>query len=125
MKRNGFTLIEVMIALVILTVVLLGLARFAGAFLHTVGTSTVKTIATEVAYSQLALIRTDPTYPLPAGYSGTVTGFPGYGAMTRTTVLNRLGGPSYATRDYTVVTVRVLEPTMKDTVNVTAVVARP
>lgn len=125
MKRDGFTLIEVLLALVMLTIVCVGMAKFVGTFIHTVSTSTTKTVATEVALQQLELIQADPQYPLPASYVVSTTGFAGYPAMNRTTVFLRNGGPTYTTKDYTVVTVRVTEPTMRDTVNVTAVVARP
>ena len=122
-SRRGFTLIEVLIALVILTIVVLGLGKFVGSFLHVVGVSTLKTVATEVANAQMNQIEMDPTYPLPAAsYVGPVTGFPGYASMKRVTVFNRI---NTAGRDYTVITVQVTEPTMKDTVNVTAVVAKP
>jgi prepilin-type N-terminal cleavage/methylation domain-containing protein len=126
--RRGFTLIEVLIALVILCVVVLGLGRFVGSFLHVVGTSTVKTVATEVAYSQINAVQTDVNYPLPASWAGNVTGFPGYPNMKQVTVLQRVAA---GTSDYTVITVRVTEPTMSkatggpDTVNLTSTVARP
>lgn len=126
-NRRGFTLIEVLIALVILSIVVLGLGRFVGSFLHVVGTSTVKTVATEVANERINIIQTDPTYPLPAAWAGTTVGFPGYPNMRRVTVLQRNTGGN---RDYTIITVRVTEPTLTgglgpDTVNVTSTVARP
>ncbi len=121
-NRRGFSLIEVMVALVILSVVLLGLGRFVASFLHTVGTTTTKTAATEAASGYMAYIQADPSYPLPASYAGTVTGFPGYPNLKRVTTFNRINSTN---RDYTVVTVLVTEPTLRDTVNVTAVVAHP
>lgn len=128
MKRNrrGFTLIEVLIAMIILTIVSVGLAKFVATFLHTVGTSTAKTVATAVAQEQLELIRADPDYTsLVANYNGNTTvGFPGYPSMTRTTRVVRTTG-SNPRRDYTKVTVQVTEPTMGTPVNVTIVVAAP
>jgi prepilin-type N-terminal cleavage/methylation domain-containing protein len=121
-NRRGFSLIEVMVALVILSVVLLGLGRFVASFLHTVGTTTTKTAATEAASGFMATIQADPAYPLPATYTGTVTGFATFPNMKRVTTFNRINS---ANRDYTIVTVKVTEPTLADTVNITAVVARP
>jgi prepilin-type N-terminal cleavage/methylation domain-containing protein len=121
-NRRGFSLIEVMVALVILSIVLLGLGRFVASFLHTVGTTTTKTAATEAAAGYMATIQADPGYPLPASYAGTVTGFPNYPNLKRVTTFNRINS---ANRDYTIVSVRVTEPTLRDTVNITAVVARP
>jgi prepilin-type N-terminal cleavage/methylation domain-containing protein len=121
-NRRGFSLIEVMVALVILSIVLLGLGRFVASFLHTVGTTTTKTAATEAAAGYMATIQADPSYPLPASYAGTVTGFPNYPNLKRVTVFNRI---NTSNRDYTIVSVRVTEPTLRDTVNITAVVAKP
>jgi len=126
MNRRGFTLIEVLIAMVILTIVSVGLAKFVGTFLHTVGTSTAKTVATAVAQEHLEIIRADPNYTgLVGTYNGnTVVGFPGYPSMTRTTRVVRTTGNN-PRRDYTRVTVQVSEPTMGTPINVTIVVAAP
>jgi prepilin-type N-terminal cleavage/methylation domain-containing protein len=121
-NRRGFSLIEVMVALVILSIVLLGLGRFVASFLHTVGTTTTKTAATEAAAGYMAMIQSDPSYPLPASYAGTVTGIGNYPNLKRVTTFTRV---NTANRDYTTVTVRVTEPTLRDTVNITAVVATP
>jgi prepilin-type N-terminal cleavage/methylation domain-containing protein len=124
--RRGFTLIEVMIALVILTIVSVCLGKFVGSFLHAVGTSTTKTVATAVAQEQLEIIRADPNYAnLVATYHGqTTVGFPGYAAMSRTTRVVRTTGNA-PRRDYTTITVTVSEPTMGTPINVTVVVAAP
>lgn len=125
-RRNGFTLIEVVVALVILGTVVLGLTRFMGNFVHVVATSTTRTVASEVAHEQLERVKVDPSYAtLSATWGGTRTGFPDYPAMTRVTTLNRVTSAGPPPRDYTIVTVRVTEPTMTRPVNATAVVARP
>ncbi|MBA3346424.1 MAG: prepilin-type N-terminal cleavage/methylation domain-containing protein [Gemmatimonadales bacterium] len=131
MNRRGFTLVEVMVAMVILLIVVVGIGKIVGSFIHAVGTSTTRTVATTVAVERLDLIRGDPTYPLPASWSGTATGFPGYPNMSRQTVLNRVTGAT-PPRDYTRVSVKVWEPSLRrpgattpDTVNLTSVVARP
>ena len=129
MNRKGFTLIEVMIALIILTVISLSLGRFMASFLHAVGTSTVRTIATAVAQEQVETISANTgttTYPtLVATYNNNiVTGFTGYPNMTRTTRVTRTTG-STPRRDYTTITATVTEPTMGQPVNLTVVVAAP
>ena len=121
-NRRGFSLIEVMVALVILSIVLLGLGRFVASFLHTVGTTTTKTAATEAASGYMAIIQSDPGYPLPNSYTGTLTGIGSYPNMKRVVTFNRI---NTSNRDYTIVSVRVTEPTLIDTINITAVVARP
>ena len=126
MRRRGFTLIEVLIALIILTVVAVSLGRFAGSFLHSVGTSTTRTVATAVGQEQIEFIRADPTYTtLVATYNNaTLTGFTGYPSMTRLTRVTRTTGNN-PRRDYTTVTVTVSEPTMGTPVNLTMVIAAP
>lgn len=125
MRRRGFTLIEVMLAVVILTTVLISVARYTGQFLHTVSTSTVRTVAAEVARERISLVDMDPSYTtLAAVWAGSQTGFPGYPNMTRVTTVSRVTGAA-PPRDYTVVTVRVTEPTMGQAIDVTTVVAQP
>jgi prepilin-type N-terminal cleavage/methylation domain-containing protein len=123
--RRGFTLVEVLFATVILTIVLLSTARFVGQFMHTVSTTTVRTVASEVASERIERVSTDPSYlTLSAQWAGTTTGFPGYPNMARRTTVSRVTG-SNPTRDYTIVSVQVTEPTMGAPVNMTTMVARP
>lgn len=131
MRRDGFTLIEVMISMVILSVVALGLGRFAGSSVNTITTSGVRTVAGTVAREHMEGVLSDVTYPLPAAWAGTVTGFAGYPNMVRITTLTRVTSTTPA-RDYTVITVKVTDPTMRrrgmsapDTVNLSAAVAKP
>ncbi len=125
MDRRGFTLIEVMLAMVILGTVLLGTGRFTARFLHTVSVSTAATVASEIATERIELISTDPSYTtLAARWAGTTTGFPGYPAMSRVTTLQRITGAT-PPRDYTVVTVQVTEPTFTTPVRMTTIVSRP
>lgn len=131
MRRDGFTLVEVMISMVILSIVALGLGRFVGLSVNTITTSSVRTVAGIAAQQQLESILSDVSYPLPASYAGTVTGVAGYPNMVRITSLNRITSTT-PLRDYTVVTVKVTDPTMRrrgmsapDTVNLSAAVAKP
>jgi prepilin-type N-terminal cleavage/methylation domain-containing protein len=125
MGRRGFTLIEVMLAAVILGTVLLSTGRFTARFLHSVSVSTATTIASEVASERMELISTDPSYTtLAARWAGTTTGFPGYPAMQRTTTVQRITGVA-PPRDYTVITVQVMEPSMAAPVRMTTIVGQP
>jgi hypothetical protein len=70
-------------------------------------------------------VKADPSYTtLAATWDGTRTGFPGYPQMTRVTTVSRITGTA-PRRDYTVITVRVDEPTIGAPVNVTTVVGQP
>lgn len=130
MTRRGFTLIEVMVAMVILSIVLLGLGRFVASFTRAVGTSNVRTTATEVARSRIELARAEPRYDSlvpkygPPSAGADSTGFFGYPFMRRRTVVVRdqSGTPA---RDFTRVTVVVTDPSLRDTVSLSTVVARP
>src|SRR3954470_10326453 len=125
MSRRGFTLIEVMLAVVLLATMVVSVARYTGQFLHTVSTSTVRTVAAEVARERISLVDMDPSYTtLAAVWAGTQTGFPGYPNMRRVTTVSRITGTT-PPRDYTVVTIRVTEPTMGQAIDVTTVVAQP
>jgi prepilin-type N-terminal cleavage/methylation domain-containing protein len=128
-QRRGFTLIEVIVSIVILSIVALSLGRFVANFSHAVSTSTVRTVAVAVAQEQVDSIlaaATPTVYPnLVTLFNGnTATGFPGYPGMSRTTAVTRRTG-SAPRRDYTVVTVTVSEPTMGNPVSLTNTVALP
>ena len=125
MDRRGFTLIEVMLATVILGTVLLSTGKFTAKFLHTVSVSTASTVASEVATERMEMIATDPSYAtLAARWAGTTTGFPGYPAMQRITTVQRITGGT-PPRDYTVITVQVTEPTITTPVRMTTIVGQP
>jgi prepilin-type N-terminal cleavage/methylation domain-containing protein len=128
-NRRGFTLIEVIVALVILTIVAMSLGRFVANFSHAVTTSTVRTVAVAVAQERVDSIlsaATPTVYPnLVTLFDGTgATGFPGYPAMTRSTRVVRRTGSS-PRKDYTVITVTVTEPTMGTPVSLTNAIAAP
>ena len=128
-KQAGFTLIEVMIAMVILVIVASSVARFSATFSKAMTNSSIRVVAAGVASDRLELVRADPRYATLAtlygsGAGADTTGFPGYPNMRRTTRLARdqTGTPA---RDFYTVTVRVFDPGLKDTVAVTAVIASP
>ena len=124
-RRSGFTLVEMLLSIVILAIILGSVARYTGQYLHTVSTSTTRTAAAEVARERIGLVDMDPSYAtLPATWAGTQIGFPGYPDMTRVTSVSRITG-AVPQRDYTIVTVRVTEPTMGAPIDVTTVVASP
>jgi prepilin-type N-terminal cleavage/methylation domain-containing protein len=128
--RRGFTLIEVLLAVIILTIVATTTARFAAEFTRTMSTSSIRVTAAGAATDRLELIRADPRYPrlvslYGSGAGADTTGFPGYPQMRRITRVVRDTSGSSPRRDRTTVTVRVLAPGLRDTVALTAVIASP
>ncbi len=131
MNRKGFTLIEVLIAVVLLSLAVISLGQFMGKFQNATAKATLLSTMTSIAKERIELIRGDPRYATLAtrfgsGASADTTGFPGYSMIRRRTIVNRdvSGSPA---RDRTTVTVRVFTTTtiVKDTVSLTAVIARP
>lgn len=126
-RDRGFTLVELLIALVILTIVVTSTARFAANFSRAMGHASIRTIATGVAVGRLELIRADPRYTrlntlYGSGAGADTSGFSGYATMRRKTSMVR---DTSSSRDFTTVTVFVTHPAMDDTVAVTATIARP
>jgi prepilin-type N-terminal cleavage/methylation domain-containing protein len=131
MNRKGFTLIETLIAVTLLSIAVMSLGKFMASYQNVTAKSTVLSTMTTIAKERIELIRADPRYTTLAtrygsGASSDTTGFPGYTMIRRRTYVTRdqTGSPA---RDRTTVTVRVFTTTtiVKDTVSVSAVIARP
>jgi len=124
--ERGMTLIEIIIALSILAVVVLGMGQFAFNFSRTERQSEARTIAVFLADQRLSEIRSSPNYSGIDSIYGvaepTIAGFTGY---ARTTAIVHFGGPSPLTNDYKTITVTVTAPTLASPVKKTIVVAVP
>lgn len=121
-SRSGFTLLEVAIAVSIMSGVLLVLATTTGKFMHTVTVDQIRTQANVAADAQIAHIRLWPSYDsLATFFNGTTANTPLSGWTRRTTV-TQFGGPGQIT-DFTRITVEVIAPTLSDTVQRTITVA--
>lgn len=122
--RAGFTLIEVMIALVILSVVLLGLAGTVGALSVQVARTTSSTEAIQLAESRITHVELNPRYDsLETWYEGEETDVEGTG-YDRDTQIVRWGGPGES-MDHKVITVTVDGRGLVTPVSRTTVVAAP
>lgn len=125
-RRGGFTLVEVVIAMLILGSALLGMALFVSRMAHSSTTSRLLGTANELAADRLETIKTSTSYvTLSSDFQGTETAIPGgdYGGFTRRTIIKRVGGSPSDSVDYTVVTVVVSNPAISDTVRKTTVIA--
>ncbi|MEK7380864.1 MAG: type II secretion system protein [Gemmatimonadota bacterium] len=123
------SLIEIMIAMVILVIMVTTFGRYMGAFLNSNSKAGAVTTATAVARERLELVRADPRYGTlvtryGSGATADTTGFPDYPNMQRktTVVRDQSGSPA---RDITKVTVLVTMPGLSDTIRLSTTLARP
>jgi prepilin-type N-terminal cleavage/methylation domain-containing protein len=109
-KRAGFTLVEICIALVILSAAVLGMAASTGRMLQPTGDAEVDFQALQSVEDRLAEISLDPRYTLlDSIYAGTETNLPGLTNATRVTAVTRTktAGTGGAFLDYQTIVVTV------------------
>ncbi len=114
--RSGFSLVEVMVALVILTIVVAGLAGTTVTFQHQMALGQIEARAQAIANSQLAQIRASPDYTQLSTFAGTQTNYPttGWSLQTQvnrdTSAVTDCVTPPCANNDVTRVMVSVTAP---------------
>jgi Tfp pilus assembly protein PilV len=109
-NRAGFTLVEVVVAAVILTGALLAMAGFTVRYQRTASRAELFNRGQQLANQRLEAVRSATPYmslDTMARTESTVPGFPGY---SRVTQVSRVGGAQADTVDYRVITVRVNLP---------------
>jgi type II secretion system protein I len=123
-RQAGFTLLEVLIALVMLAIVTLALMTMNSRMLRGVTDDRTRTLAAASADARIAEVRSWPTYStLDAEFGGTESNTPLSG-LTRTTTIVRTGGTGQ-TNDYKRVTVRITGSGLKAAVDRTITIAAP
>lgn len=121
--RRGMTLVEVIVALVILGGSLTALAVFTGRFTRATADSRIRTTAQQLAAERLEASRWSGTYAALDSFVRTenpVTGHPGF---RRETFVQRTGGAVGDTLDYKTVTVRVSHLNLAEPVRQTTIIA--
>lgn len=121
--RRGMTLVEVIVAMLLLTSVVLALGNFTARFAMASSQARLTIAANEIAAMRLDAIRTQPTYSsidLIADSQKVNRDFTSFGM--RTFVLRQGGAPADSV-DYRLVTVRVTHPGMLTPVTRTTAVA--
>ena len=109
-RRFGNTLIEVMVALTIITTALLGFGAFIGRFMHSTSQAEVSSIAMDLAVSRVELIKAWPTYStLEATFNGTNSSLANCSGCVMTTLITR---DSTAIADYKIVSVKITVPAL-------------
>lgn len=119
-RRSGMTLIEVMIALVILTGALLGMGKFITSFSHATSDGALSSVASDLVLDRLETIKGTTSYAGLDTYAVTensITGFAGYRRVTQ--VLRTLD----ATQDYKAITVTVSNPGLSTPVKKSTIIA--
>ena len=125
--RRGMTLIEVILAIVIMSGAMLGLANFSRIFQHNTSTNIVTTLASDLATQKIEEIKGYRVYAtLVSTYHATSTTYatdPTYKGFTVTVAAVRCSGCPTATNDYVTVTVSVTGNGMASTVKKTTIIA--
>jgi prepilin-type N-terminal cleavage/methylation domain-containing protein len=120
--REGFTMVEVIVASVILGAALLAMAGFTIRYQQVDSAARMVSKAQQAANERLEKVRTATPYlslDTMVATEYAITGLPGY---TRQTLVSRIGGGATDTVDYRIVTVRVTTPGIARTVSKTSTV---
>ncbi len=122
--RSGFTLVEVVVALLLLTFAVLGLGASVNGLVTSAASAELSALAVEAADDRLVEIRMDPRYDaIDTLYSGTESDLLMEGATRTTTVTHVL--TTNPVLNYKRITVTVRIPHMIDPVTRQIVVAAP
>ena len=120
--RPGFTMIEVIVASVILGAALLAMAGFTVRYQQVDAGARVISRAQQAANERLERVRTAQPYlslDTMATTESSVAGYPGY---LRQTMVTHVGGGATDTVDFRIVTVRVTTPGVARVVSKTSTV---
>lgn len=126
-NRDGFTIAEVILALVLLSFMVLGFQAATGEIIHYAAQSDRRAVALQLVQNRLDVIRLDDEYEmLVPRYRETGTTFTDYPGLARTTQLERTQAvQERGVLDFTTITVTVDGPAVRDPVSRTVVVAAP
>ena len=116
-SQGGFTIIEITIAIMILTAAVLGIAAATAQLLVPAGDAELEFQALQSVEERLALIRLDPRYVLlDSIYEDSETNLPGLTDLTRETVVTRRQGAQTGGKiwDYTEIVVSITGGRLKN-----------
>ena len=117
---RGFTLIEVIIAMVILLLVISAMATATGGFVRDVAQDDLRAAAIQLADDRIQTIQMDVNYDALGAYAVTENNFPTLAGYTRTTSLSAVTANG---QRHTTVTVVVTGPGLQIPVQRTTTVA--
>ena len=126
--RSGFTMIEVMVAMVILGIAVLGVqAVFTDRFVRDMGRYDRETVATQLVEDQIQVVQLHPVYAtLEERYGRTESSIPGFPGFTRETTIQAVKqNTARGVVDFKRVTVTVRGNALPRPVSRTIVVGAP
>lgn len=110
-NQNGFTMVEVVVSLLLLSVSVLGLQLVAATMVRQTSQSQVRLSAAQLAEDRIDLIRLEPVYNNINNYAASENSIPGFPNFTRQTVVNvRRDSTAAGITDYKRVSVTVRAP---------------
>ncbi len=108
--RSGFTMVEVIVASVILGAALLAMAGFTIRYQQVDSGARILNRAQQASNERLEAVRTAQPYASLDTMARTESTVPGYPGYVRVTAITRVGGSVADTVDYKIITVRTLTP---------------
>jgi Tfp pilus assembly protein PilV len=121
--RAGFSLVEVIVAMMLIIGVVLALGGFTAKFAQANSQAHLVIAANEITAQRLDEVRQQPTYSSIDLIKDSVNVTYDFQTFSRQTVVKRIGGAATDSVDYRLVTVTVRHPSMKKTVSKTTAVA--
>ena len=122
-RRAGMSLVEVIVAMMILVGVVLVLGAFSTKFAQATGQAHLVILANEIAATRIDQLRNQPSYAALDTMVRTDSVKSDFSWYTIRTQMVRYGGAVTDSVDYKMVTVTVTHPQMKKTVTKTTAVA--
>jgi type II secretory pathway pseudopilin PulG len=122
-RRKGMTLVEVIVAMMLLVGVVLVLGGFSAKFAQASNQAHLVVLANEMAATRLDAVRQQPNYAALDTLIQTDTVKADYSMYTVRTQMVRIGGAVTDSVDYKMFTVTVTHPAMKKVVTKTTAVA--
>jgi prepilin-type N-terminal cleavage/methylation domain-containing protein len=109
--RPGMTLIEIMVALVILSGSLIAMGNFMGKFTHAQRLASLRADAIDIASNLIDSVGHDSSYAkVPTDFARTVTTTRDNATFTRVTTIKQIGGGVASAVNYYIVTTAVTWP---------------
>ncbi|MFW5947841.1 MAG: hypothetical protein ACOCUW_05055 [Gemmatimonadota bacterium] len=125
--RDGFTIVEILLALLLLSFMVMGFQAATGEIIHTAAQSDRQAVAVQLVEDRLDLIRLDPDYgELESRYEEAEAPLPDFPGLTRATEIVRTRqSQSTGVLDYVTITVTGAGAGLRRPVRRTIVIGAP